>query len=207
MDQNDILNVGTDTFPSTNGDSVIPSGKFASVLLISHISPCRSALHHTLNTLDFATAMISANRAEIESSQFRGPEAWTRKEVQAFVKQLDGGRVKHLARVFAMTGKVLANEWIGHIERRVVAAGGTEEEAHLIYDAFYNLRQSYKSQQKRKGKKGCARKGHDDQGTKATTKSIAEIKSIHKLKFAEAMKMSEDIVYVSEKVSTVNECK
>ena len=114
------------------------------VLLLCHVNPCRSSMEHSLNTLDFGTSMMSVSRAEKEQKAWKGPDAWSVAQVQQFIATLADGKVRHLVDVFAITGKVLSHEWIGHVERRVLAAGGTVEEAHLIYDAFYDARKAYR---------------------------------------------------------------
>jgi hypothetical protein len=65
------------------------------VLFLAHLSPYRSALAHTLQTLDFATSLISVSRAEQEAvkcARNGGPEAWSASRVQRFVRELEGGR-------------------------------------------------------------------------------------------------------------------
>ena len=71
------------------------SSSSSSVLFLAHLSPGRSALAHTLQTLDFACSLISESRAEQEAascSRLGGPEAWPASRVQQFVRDLEGGR-------------------------------------------------------------------------------------------------------------------
>jgi hypothetical protein len=158
--------------------------------------------------------MVSVDRATQEKRSFRGPEAWTAQQVQQFVSGLDGGRVRHLAEVFAISGKALSSEWIGHIERRVEAAGGTSEEAHIIYDAFYARNQAFKKSQKKHNaavasssalpshsSAGRKSSGDDVMGTAsarrptATSSSIASLRKAQREKFAQSMKSAEDVVF------------
>lgn len=70
-----------------------PSSSF--LFFLAHLSPYRSALVHTLQTLDFATSLISVSRAEHEAVkcvQQGGPESWKAPRVQQFVRELEGGR-------------------------------------------------------------------------------------------------------------------
>ena len=88
---------------------------------------------------------ISEGRAEREKQGLRGPEAWSAAQVVSFVRDLDGGKLAAIAPYFQnMTGRALSVEWLGHLERRVVAAGGTEEDASKIYEAFHALIANHK---------------------------------------------------------------
>lgn len=108
---------------------------------IAHLSPMRSHIKHTLNTLDTVTSMLEiSQRVDEETKILRGPSAWSRAQVVEFVEQLYDGRYKHLAPYFQnLTGRMLSVEWLGHLERRVVSAGGRPEDAAAIYDAFHEL--------------------------------------------------------------------
>ena len=66
----------------------------------------RSSLKHTLSTIEFASAIVSKPRADIEIEQFKGPDAWDKRQVREFVATLDNGKYGHLADVFQVTGKV-----------------------------------------------------------------------------------------------------
>ena len=44
-----------------------------------------------------------------------------------------------LKEFFHISGKVLSVEWIGHLESRVVSAGGSEADANYIYEEFHNI--------------------------------------------------------------------
>ena len=120
------------------------------IVFLAHLSPTRSNLQHSLNTINFMTSIISVSKEAERASNYSGPAAWPQHKVRKFIRELEGGRVKHLESVFCISGKVLSTEWIGHIERRVIAAGGTTEEAHLIYDSFYDLNRKFRMSRGRK---------------------------------------------------------
>jgi len=70
--------------------------------------------------------------------------SWQPAQVSAWVQRLEEGRYSHLADIFNISGRLLHGEWLGHVERRVQAAGGTQAEAHAIYDAYHSLVQREK---------------------------------------------------------------
>ena len=86
-------------------------------------------------------------RHEKEKFQFKGPFTWTVSQMSTFVRNLNGGEFELISDSFQLSGKLFSIEWIGHVERRVVAAGGTEEQAHKIYDAFHDLIKQAKSKE------------------------------------------------------------
>ena len=47
--------------------------------------------------------------------------------------------------------KLFSVEWRGHVVKRVVAAGGTEGDAEVIYDAFHEHLSRHKEKEKAKG--------------------------------------------------------
>jgi len=128
---------------------------------VAHLSPLLSQIKHTRNTLTFVESILDpTSRAEEEAKNFVGPLLWSPKEMQSFVASLDVP--PSLAEVFAVSGKLFSCEWIGHVVRRVEAAGGSETDAHVIYDAFHLILKKHK-QQKHKGgstsKNGTSRFG------------------------------------------------
>ena len=52
---------------------------------------------------------------------------------------MDGGRFSALAEYFLMSGKIFATAWKGDVDKRVLAAGGSQEDADFIYDTFHDL--------------------------------------------------------------------
>lgn len=114
-----------------------------------HVSPMRSEYLHTINTLTYAEAMITATRADKEKSAFKGTDAWSPKKVSAWVAQLDSGRYAGLADSFHLSGKTFGAAWISDIIKRTEAAGGTEADGNAIYDAFHRVRRKLKKTQGR----------------------------------------------------------
>lgn len=103
-----------------------------------------------------------------------------------------------------MTGRVLSNEWLGHVERRVVAAGGSEADAHCIYDAFYEAKVEYKENKfKRIAKAGGGVVVYDGEGQKESVdiarKSAARLRAAARKKFAKQLQQCEDTVFCLEK--------
>lgn len=109
-----------------------------------HVSPMRSAYLHTINTLTYAEAMITATRADKEKIAFKGTDAWSPKKVSEWVAQLDSGRYAGLADSFHLSGKMFGAAWISDIIKRTEAAGGTEADGNAIYDAFHRVRRKLK---------------------------------------------------------------
>jgi len=111
-----------------------------------HVSPLKSSLFHTRNTLGYAEAMIATNRADREKKAFRGTEAWFPKKVSAWVGKSTVANT-HVAMEdsFHLSCKMFGAAWINDIVKRKEAAGGTEADA--IYDAFHKV----KLQQKKRG--------------------------------------------------------
>ena len=108
-------------------------------VFVSHLSPLHSSVAHTLNTLDYTVAMIEATRAERERAKFEGPEKWSRKKVQKWVEELEGGRFASYVPAFGYTGKALSVEWRGDVVKKVEALGGTEDDAMTVLDAFHEV--------------------------------------------------------------------
>ena len=108
--------------------------------VIAHVHPLRSQGKHTANTLEFVASLFGQSRAQRERAAFSSVEAWSAARVVQWVNELDGGRLAHLAPCFTgMSGKTLSTEWLGHVIKRVRAQGGSEEDAHQIYDTFRAL--------------------------------------------------------------------
>ena len=161
-----------------------------SVVFLAHLGPSRASLLHSVNTLEFVTALISVSKIEKRAASFTGPEAWSAAQVQAFIRELNDGAVKHLETSFFITGKRLSTEWIGHLERRVLAAGGTLEEAHLIYDSFYELKKAHERK---------IRKENGNISKPAGNSKLAEVKRQQRLLFANSMKSAVDVVFDATK--------
>ena len=99
----------------------------------------------------------SANVAELERRRFNEVERWSAERVVRWVEELDGGRYAALAPCFGgCTGKALSLEWLGHITKRVVAQGGSAEDASEIYEAFHRLHRRAKAKAKRAPASGGA---------------------------------------------------
>lgn len=108
--------------------------------VIAHLAPTRSQLKHSINTMKFVTSILERETLAMkEKKTFSGPLAWSKEEMGAFVASLDGGKYAFLASSFCLTGKLFSVEWIGHVRRRAMAAGGTEADGEAIYDAFHGL--------------------------------------------------------------------
>lgn len=121
----------------------------AAALVIAHLAPSRASLKHSENTMNFVASILEKETLAMkEKKSFSGPLAWSKEEMIAFVASLEGGRYAHLASSFSLTGKLFSVEWIGHVHRRAVAAGGTEAEGEAIYDAFHDLVARHKAASK-----------------------------------------------------------
>ena len=137
---------------------VLVPGSGARLSVVAHVAPRRSAGQHTAATLEFArTIGGGAPRAELERRRFNEVERWSAERVARWVKELDGGRFAALAPCFGgCTGKALSFEWLGHITKRVVAQGGSAEDASEIYEAFHRLHRRAKAKAKRAPASGGA---------------------------------------------------
>ena len=118
----------------------------AVAIFVAHLAPLRSSLKHNENTCQFVSSLLEKiTRAEKEQSNFTGPLQWSKQEMMNFVKGLEDkcgygdGRFVNLSESFQLTGKLFSTEWIGDVEKRVVAAGGTKSDANDIYDSFHDL--------------------------------------------------------------------
>jgi hypothetical protein len=105
-------------------------------------------------------------------------------------------RLSHLADVFCMTGKVLSNEWLGHLERRVTAAGGTERDAHCIYEEFHAIKAAHKRRAKRRVNRGAGGGGED--GVEVKNEVAARVRAAARKKFASQLKECENTVFCLE---------
>jgi len=152
------------------------SGEGADVktAFLVHISPLRSSLLHTQNTLTYAEAMIATARAEKEKTAFKGTDAWGPKKVSGWVRQLDGGRYADIADCFHLSGKMLGAAWINDIVRRTEAAGGTEADANAIYDAFHKK----KLELKKKGSVAAIRRKPPAEGFGGTDQVIPALQDL-----------------------------
>jgi kinesin family protein 2/24 len=116
--------------------------------LIAHVSPMRSDMKHTLNTLDFTSSILEISRLQKDKAKLSGPATYSKEKVMNFIESLDNeesnGIYATLSEYFSITGRMLSLEWIGHIEKRVIAAGGTVENAQYIYDQFHKEIKSHK---------------------------------------------------------------
>lgn len=157
-------------------------------LLVAHLAPVRSSLKHSVNTLRLVTQITERHSlAEREKRSFSGPEAWSADQMVAFVRTLREGRYASLASSFRITGKLFSVEWVGHVERRVVAAGGTEKDAEAIYNAFHEQLGEHKR-----------REGAKERVEKPGSRSAAAAMRA-RAKAAFARKFSHDDVVVLEK--------
>ena len=114
----------------------------ARIRLFVHLSPVLSDRKHTVDSLRFAAEVQrggTVGRLQSETAALSGALSWQPAQVSAWVQSLEEGRFSHLADVFNISGRLLHGEWLGHVERRVKAAGGRIEEAHAIYDSFHGL--------------------------------------------------------------------
>ena len=76
-------------------------------------------------------------------------ERWTGARVVAWAAALEDGKYAHVAHCFARSsGKLLSCEWELDVCKWVVAAGGTEEEGHAIFQAFQAMQREAKRAQK-----------------------------------------------------------
>ena len=112
--------------------------------------------------------MVAASRAFTEKARFVGPESWSRKkarydprsvlriflqyncsittlhyaryeQVSVWVETLHGGMYAKLAEYFVHSGKQLHIMWKGDVNKRVIAAGGSQANADDIYVTFHGL--------------------------------------------------------------------
>ena len=158
----------------------------ASAVLIAHLAPTRSSLKHSMNTLRLVSLIVERDSlADRERKSFSGPLAWSADQMVCYVRTLEDGKFEALADSFHITGKLFSVEWKGHVERRVVAAGGTEKDAEAIYDAFHEKLRQHKEKEKDMGKKAGPRS------------AIAAMRAKAKASFAQSF--SEDDVVVVER--------
>jgi hypothetical protein len=102
-------------------------------------------MKHSLNTMAFVTSIVEQESlSEREKRTFRGPLAWSASEMSGYVATLENGKYAALAPSFTLSGKLFSVEWIGHVQRRAVAAGGTEGDGTFIYDSFHDLLAKHK---------------------------------------------------------------
>ena len=107
---------------------------------IAHVAPLRSHGPLSVQTLEYATQMIIATRAERERAGFSSIEKWPPKKVVEWCKELDGGKYAEVAHAFARcSGKQLSCEWVGDVQQWIEAAGGTADDGKYIYDAFHAM--------------------------------------------------------------------
>ena len=107
---------------------------------IAHVAPLRSHGPLSVQTLEYATQMIIATRAERERAGFSSIEKWPPKKVVEWCKELDDGKYAEVAHAFARcSGKQLSCEWVGDVQQWIEAAGGTADDGKYIYDAFHAM--------------------------------------------------------------------
>jgi len=144
-------------------DSENNSALTGTTCFIAHVSPLRTSVPQTMNTLTYAEYMIAASRATTEKAKFAGPETWSSKKVSAWVGKFHEGRHAKLAEVFVLGGKQLHIMWKGDVDKRVLAAGGSQADADDIYDTFHEMvREAKKKKRATVGKKGGGVKKSDD---------------------------------------------
>ena len=166
------------------------------LLLIAHLSPLRSSIKHTLNTLNFVHEICTRNsRAEAEAHSFKGPLAWTPSDMVAFVAELENGKYKLLSDSFNLTGKMFSIEWIGHVQRRASAAGGTEADGTAIYDAFHELLGEFNKKQRNSSKVP----GTGGSATTASASKISQERLKARQKFATSFQSEDGEVLVLAK--------
>jgi hypothetical protein len=107
---------------------------------LAHVAPGGNVqLRGTVNTLGYSEFMVKASREEDERKKFKGPEAWSSKQVVQWVKSLEGSEYEGLSEVMVLTGKQLSIMWKGDVDKRILAAGGSQDNADYIYDEFKKL--------------------------------------------------------------------
>lgn len=126
-------------------------------LFIAHIAPTNLSAQHTRNTLDYCTQMRDVATDADRRNAFIGPEQWTPAKLQAWVASIHNARFAHLSPAFAsISGKTMATIWRGEFVRRINAAEGSDEDADIIYEAFFELNKRAKLRARSNG----ARKSH-----------------------------------------------
>lgn len=137
-----------DIFDQNDDDDHDDESNKSCTYLIAHVSPMRSDMKHTLNTLDFTSSILEISRLAKEKAKLNGPANYSKEKVMDFIKSLDNeesnGIYTTLSEYFSITGRMLSLEWIGHIEKRVVAAGGTPLNSQYIYDQFHKEIKTHK---------------------------------------------------------------
>ena len=142
--------------------------------VMAHLSPVRSAGKHTASTLEFVGSLCGATRDATERANFNRVEAWSAVEVQAWLKQLDGGGYAHLSCCFGgYTGKMLSIEWLGHVIKRVRAEGGEQADAERIYNAFHDELSRAKWEQQHATQPADAKSGRRPSRPKAAVAASA----------------------------------
>ncbi len=89
--------------------------------------------------------VVRETRQDIAKAEQSGPLKWSAKQLEAWVAQLEGGRFLTVSESFRLSGKLLSIEWRGDFVKRVCAAGGSEADADVIYDAFHQLIKKHKA--------------------------------------------------------------
>jgi hypothetical protein len=106
---------------------------------------------------------------------------------------------------FNMTGKVLSGEWLGHLERRVVAAGGSEQDAHCIYDSFHEAKKVHRKAISRNksnpSKTNALMTGKPNGISAADRPSTSRLRAEARKKFANQLQQSEDTVFCLPKLN------
>ena len=115
-------------------------------IFLPHFCPLRSSIKHSFNTAMYATSMVAVkSRQEIEKDKLQGPLKWNANQMEKWVRELQDGRFASISTSFHLTGILFSVEWMNDVTRRVCAAGGSEQDAEVIYDAFHLLLKKYKA--------------------------------------------------------------
>lgn len=121
-------------------------------IFIAHLAPTNLSFQHTRNTLDYCTQMRDVATDADRRNALIGPEQWTPAKLQAWVATIHNARFAPLSPAFAsISGKVMATMWRGEFVRRINAAKGSDEDADIIYDAFFELNKRAKLSARSRG--------------------------------------------------------
>lgn len=173
-------------------------------VIVAHLSPLRSQLKHSLNTMqNFVKTLLERDTLAMrEKKTFTGPIAWSADDMSAFVANVEGGQFTALAPSFRLTGKLFSAEWIGHVHRRTIAAGGTEADGDRIYEAFHDEVAKHKATSEQPDV-SSGRSSASSSSARGGGLSLKERRAM-KAKFA-ATFSADDVVVVSKKEEKGNE--
>jgi hypothetical protein len=142
---------------------------------VAHVSPSSGAATETRRTLDYALAALEATRLEKETKAFKGVERWSPANCQAWAAKFSDGKYAHLAPAFSKSGKTMSTIYRGDLVRSVTALGGTEEDADVLYDAFFVLVKKSKAQARAAEKKKLAGSGGGGGATAAAAAAPSKL--------------------------------